>query len=193
MVRARGEPDAVAGKVRDTLSELDRRQPVHSLFPMEALIEAALEEPRMISSLLSFFAVLALALALVGVYGLVSLLVASRTREIATRIAFGATPSRIFFAVLREGASLVAVGLGSGLVVTVALPDRRAPPGGDGDDLHPLPRLARHPGGSRPGAPIRVTAGPQPARPPPAARARRRQLPLTSGVSYDTLFRPRKG
>jgi putative ABC transport system permease protein len=121
MVRARGEPDAVAGKVRDTLSELDRRQPVHSLFPMEALIEAALEEPRMISSLLSFFAVLALALALVGVYGLVSLLVASRTREIATRIAFGATPSRIFFAVLREGASLVAVGLGSGLVVTAVL------------------------------------------------------------------------
>jgi len=117
VVKARSEPTAIVGQVRDALTELGHRQPVHSVLTMEELIDVTLAEPRLIFAMLSSFVILALVLTVVGVYGLMALLVTSRTREIATRVALGATPAQIFGAVLREGARLTAVGLGLGLAV----------------------------------------------------------------------------
>ena len=76
----------------------------------------AVEEPRFRALLIGIFALLALVLAAVGVYGLISYTVTQRTREIGIRVALGAAPRQVLFPVLREGMTLALAGIGIGLV-----------------------------------------------------------------------------
>ncbi|MFN8641913.1 MAG: ABC transporter permease [Candidatus Binatia bacterium] len=89
--------------------------------PLTAVVGAAAAEPRFRARLAGAFAIAAVALAALGLYSLLSFSVASRTRELATRLALGATPAALHATVLRDGLSLTGAGLLAGLVVAAAL------------------------------------------------------------------------
>ena len=89
---------------------------------MTQVVESQLDEPRTVAGLLSSFAGLALLLATVGVYGVISFNVAARTREIGLRMAFGASPRQILRALLKQGLTTVAVGITIGFLTTALLP-----------------------------------------------------------------------
>ena len=87
---------------------------------LASLVSGSAAEPRFRSRLVAGFALTALGLAVLGLYSLVSFTVAGRTREIATRLALGATPAAMRTAVLREGLALTGAGLAAGLVLAAA-------------------------------------------------------------------------
>jgi putative ABC transport system permease protein len=109
---ARGVPAAVRGMVRG----LDRNQPVESVEGMRQILDEYVARPRFQLVLLGSFAALALVLAMVGIYGLVSHAVAQRTHEIGIRMALGAESRKVLGMMVRQGAALAAAGIGIGLV-----------------------------------------------------------------------------
>jgi putative ABC transport system permease protein len=121
-VRTSGDPLALAGPVREAVRALDRNLPVSDLRPLAAVAADALAQPRFTTWLLGAFAALALALAAVGIYGTVSLLVAERSAEMGIRMALGADRGSILRLVMGQGLSLagagVAIGLAGGVAVT---------------------------------------------------------------------------
>src|SRR6201999_80328 len=88
---------------------------------MEKLLEQSVSQPRFLAALLTGFAALAAALALVGVYGLLSFSVSRRVRELGGRLALGAGRSRVIGLVLRQSSVLVAAGLAAGALLALAL------------------------------------------------------------------------
>ncbi len=121
VVRGRGDPAALAGALRQAVQGVDANQPVHDLKSMDSLIAASLGPQRFATNLLAVFAGLALVLAAVGLYGLVSYSVAQRTNEIGIRVALGAKPSDVMQIILRQGASLVLAGIAAGIVAGLVL------------------------------------------------------------------------
>jgi ABC-type antimicrobial peptide transport system permease subunit len=102
---------------RRELQALDDRVPLFETKTMQEHLSIMLYLPRMTVALLSSFGVLALLLASIGLYGLVTFSVTQRTREIGIRIALGARVNQVVTTVLKEGIALVATGLAVGLVV----------------------------------------------------------------------------
>jgi len=88
---------------------------------MSQVVELQLENPRTVSVLLTSLAALALLLAVVGIYGVVSFTVAARTREIGVRMALGATPRQILGQLVKQSAVLLAAGLAIGLLAASSL------------------------------------------------------------------------
>ena len=121
VVRTRGEPDAMLGQVRAAIGAVDKNAAIVFVKTMETLIDESLWQRRLWSVLLGAFSALSLALVAVGLYGLLSYLVAQRTREIGVRLALGARPRAILAQVLGQGARLLAVGIALGLLAGVAL------------------------------------------------------------------------
>ena len=120
VIRAATTTTAITGSVREALLAVDREQPV-TLEPMSGLVSSSVAEPRFRGVLLGGFASIALALAVVGIYGLISFGVAQRTREVGVRIALGAQRTSIVSLVLREGMRLTAAGVAIGLLASLAL------------------------------------------------------------------------
>ena len=120
-VKTDGDPYALSAAVRRTVRELEPRMPIGRVRTMEEVVGAALAADRFTLLLLGGFALSALLLAAVGVYGVVAEAVTSRTREIGLRMAVGAARTRILRHVLRDALVLagwgVALGLGGGVVV----------------------------------------------------------------------------
>lgn len=114
LVRVTGDPASVAGDVRAIFRKIDPALAVFGIEPLERTIAESLAERRFTMTLLASFAVVTLALALVGVYGALSYSVAQRKRELGVRLAFGAAPGRILRVVLGEGLWLAAAGLAAG-------------------------------------------------------------------------------
>jgi putative ABC transport system permease protein len=88
---------------------------------MTAAVSASLARPRLNTYLLALFAGVALVLAAVGVYGMVSYSVAQRTREVGIRMALGAQPRDIFALMMKQGLLLISIGIGTGLGAAVLL------------------------------------------------------------------------
>jgi predicted permease len=119
-VRTAGDPDAMAEAVREAIWAVDRDQPVWKIRSMAALLDRDLAPRRFTARLTAGFAVLALLLALIGVYGVMSYVVAQRTREIGIRMALGAARGEVVRLVLGRGLRIVAAGTGLGLVAAYA-------------------------------------------------------------------------
>jgi predicted permease len=114
--RTTGDPDAMAEAVRGAIWAVDRDQPVWKIRSMESLLDRDLAPRRFTARLTGGFALLALVLALIGVYGVMAYVVAQRTREIGIRMALGAATSEVVRMVLGRGLRIVAAGTALGLV-----------------------------------------------------------------------------
>ncbi|HZD05307.1 MAG TPA: FtsX-like permease family protein, partial [Longimicrobiales bacterium] len=122
------DPRGLAPAVRATVHEMDPTLAVAGLRTMEDVLSAAVAGPRFAATLLSSFGLIALLLAVLGIYGVVSYNVSKRTREIGLRMALGADRGAVSRMVVREGATPAILGLGLGLA-GAALASRLLPPG----------------------------------------------------------------
>lgn len=120
-VRVTGSPEQVVGQIRKEVQALDSNIPIVNILTMRQTINVSLWAARMAVSLLGVFGVLALTLAAIGIYGLMSYNVAQRAQEIGVRIAVGAQKSDVLRMVLRQSFLLVAVGIALGVVGALGL------------------------------------------------------------------------
>ena len=116
-----GNPRSWAGAVREQLNELDPTLPLADVRMMDDVLERAQARPRFLTLLLTLFSVVALAIATVGIYGVVSYSVARRTKEFGLRMVLGAQGGDVLGLVMKQGAGMVLVGLAAGLVTAFAL------------------------------------------------------------------------
>ena len=138
VVRTDGQPEALVGQIRAAVREVNPRLAIFNVKTMNDVLADSLWELRLYIWLIALFAALALVLAAIGLFGVMSYTVTSRVREFAVRLALGSNPARLGRLVLRRGALLAAIGLIVGAVVTEQL----------------LMLLGSLPIGGRPDAPI---------------------------------------
>jgi len=119
-VRTAGNPMSVVNAVRRTMQDLDRNVPMHDVLTETEQIDQATFQERLFARLSSFFALLALTLACIGLYGTLSYAVARRTNEIGIRMAIGAERSSIVRMVLREALLLALLGIVIGIPAALA-------------------------------------------------------------------------
>jgi predicted permease len=121
LARSTGGSVALSGAIRRAVRDVDANQPVYEVHSMRQRIWASLGPQRFSVTLLGVFAALALVLASVGLYGVISYGVAQRTHEIGIRIALGAQPSQVGGRILLEAMKLAAVGAGFGIALALGL------------------------------------------------------------------------
>jgi putative ABC transport system permease protein len=118
--RTRADPLAVVPALRRDVAELDPLLPLANLKPLAALVDASFAGRRFTMLLFLAFATVAVALSVVGVYGVLACLVSQRTREIGVRLAVGASASNVVWLFVCEGAVLAILGLAAGLIGALA-------------------------------------------------------------------------
>ena len=116
VIRTTSDPNHLISIARAKIRELDRNVPISNVNTMEQLVAQSVAQRRFGMFLLGVFALLALLLAAIGIYGVVSYSVTQRTQEIGVRMALGASATDVLKMVLRNGMSLALIGVGLGLV-----------------------------------------------------------------------------
>jgi predicted permease len=120
VVRGRGDLAQITAIIREEVRRLDPTLPLGDVKPMSRVLASVVDPPRFVMMLMTAFAVLALTLAAVGIYGMLSYAVSHRRREFGIRLALGARPSGVVGLILREGLTLVLVGCAIGVAGTYA-------------------------------------------------------------------------
>ena len=120
-VRTAGEPMNLVAAIRREVETLDKNLPVYNVRTFTDLVEQSFHQERLIATLSSFFGLLALLLASLGLYGVMAYSVARRTREIGVRLALGAQKSDVLKLVMRQGMTLALVGAGLGVIAAWAM------------------------------------------------------------------------
>ncbi len=120
-VRTTGDPELLEGALRVVVHEIDKSVPVYQVSKLEDYISKSAARPRFQTFLLTCFAGIALLLAAVGLYGLLSYMVAERTLEIGVRMALGAKKADILRMIVRHGLTLTLIGLGAGLLISAMM------------------------------------------------------------------------
>jgi predicted permease len=118
-LRTTGDPRGAASEVRNALAGIDKGLPVTRLKTLSEQVDDSLDQERTISQLSSFFGLLALTLACVGLYGVMAYVVARRTNEMGIRMALGARSGDVLWMVLREALFLVLVGIALGIPAAI--------------------------------------------------------------------------
>jgi putative ABC transport system permease protein len=121
VLRTVTEPQAEVSALRSALAEIDANQPLVRVRTMEENISTNVAAPKFRTWLIGIFAVLALVLAAIGIYGVMSYTVTHRTNEIGIRVTLGAQPKDVFRNVVGEGLRLVLIGVLVGLIAAFAL------------------------------------------------------------------------
>ncbi len=114
VVRASGDPLALTSAIRGAVQSIDKDQPIANVATMEEILSRSVGEPRFRTLLLGVFAALALVLAAIGIYGVMSYTVARRTHEIGIRMALGARPKDTLMLIVGQGLGLALIGVGVG-------------------------------------------------------------------------------
>lgn len=121
MLRTRGDAAAVAPAAREVIRALDAQQPIGEVSTMETLLSTSVARSRFSATLLAVFSVVALVMAAVGIYGVMSYSVLQRTHEIGVRMALGAQRFDVLKLVVKQGVLLGVVGVALGLAASFAL------------------------------------------------------------------------
>ncbi|HEY0101098.1 MAG TPA: ABC transporter permease [Pyrinomonadaceae bacterium] len=118
VVRAAGDPLPLAAAVQREIQAIDKDQPIYNVRTMERVVSESLAPQRVVMGMLGIFALIALVLASVGIYAVMSYAVTQRTHEIGIRMALGAQPRDILRMVVRQGMLLAITGVALGLVAS---------------------------------------------------------------------------
>jgi putative ABC transport system permease protein len=121
LVRTDADPRVVEGRVKSIVRELDPNLPIFGLTTLQQAVSDSVSQPRFYMVLLGAFAAIALLLAALGIYGVISYAVSQRTRELGIRVALGATREKIIRLVIAEGVWLAGAGVVLGVFASLAL------------------------------------------------------------------------
>jgi predicted permease len=121
VLRSKGDPSTLMGPVRKAVQEIDPREVIYNVATMNQVVANSLAARRFSMILLGVFAGLALALACVGIYGVISYLVGQRTNEIGVRMALGAQRTDVLRLILGEGTRMALIGVVIGIVAALGL------------------------------------------------------------------------
>lgn len=114
-------PETMVSELRTAIRSIDPEQPIYDVETMGAVVAESISDRRLYMGLMAIFAVIALVLALTGIYGVISFLIAQRTNEFGIRLALGAHPRQLLASVLRQGLRMVAVGIVFGIAGSLAV------------------------------------------------------------------------
>ncbi|HEV7796546.1 MAG TPA: FtsX-like permease family protein [Pyrinomonadaceae bacterium] len=121
LVRTAGDPTTLVPALRSAVWAIDPKQPISNVSTLEMIVAESMAQPRLNMVLMGLFGMLALVLAAVGIYGLLSFAVTQRTQEIGIRMALGAQVTDVLRLILKQGMTLALVGVGLGLCGAFAL------------------------------------------------------------------------
>jgi ABC-type antimicrobial peptide transport system permease subunit len=121
VARTTGDPALLAETVRAEVRNIDRTIPIYEMRTMSTLRSEAVSMRRFILLIVSAFGALALGLAAIGVYGVMSLIVSERTREVGVRLALGAQPSELLTMIVAQAAKLAGVGIVIGVIAAALI------------------------------------------------------------------------
>ena len=121
LVRTKDDPAAMIGPLRSAIQRFDPEIPVYNVATVDERMRATAAETRSYATLLALFAGLALVLAVVGIYGVISYWVTQRTQEMGIRMALGAHSRDVLRLVVWQGVSLMLVGVATGVVCALIL------------------------------------------------------------------------
>jgi putative ABC transport system permease protein len=119
VVRTAGEPTGLIHAIRSELVQVDKNLPMADIYTMDEIVAQSVAQPRLEAILLGLFGGLAMLLAAVGIYGVMSYTVTQRTNEIGIRMALGASRAAVLQMIISQGVRLAAIGLAIGIVLAL--------------------------------------------------------------------------